>query len=244
MGGGSQTQDTNSTTVNKPPKWFSDAAIKSLEVADRINQAGYVPYMGNQVAAFTPMQQSAMQGANDWLAASNGTKAVDAMAGMPKAKVDGSGVAGYESATGMMRNLELIKQRFPQQYALLSQFGGDLLANPAQAPGNVENSPWQVGAAAKNSGGRGGGGGGGGRGFGMSELLTEGMKDGPFGAMMAFEGLPYFKRNGASNQGMTSAYQRLADRRGLMPPAKRKKAPVTQPQQPPVTNNPPPAKWW
>ena len=33
MGGGSTTQETDSKTVNKPPKWFNDAAIKSLRVA-------------------------------------------------------------------------------------------------------------------------------------------------------------------------------------------------------------------
>lgn len=152
MGGGSQKQKTNSSTVNKPPKWFEDAAIKSLQVADRINQAGFVPYMGNEVAAFTPMQQRAMQSASDWMSAADGTGRVDAMAGMPQATVDGSGVAGYASAPGMMRNLELLRERMPKQYDLLTQFGGDLLANPSQPAGNVANSPWNVGdTAAKAS---------------------------------------------------------------------------------------------
>ena len=95
MGGGSQKTKTSGTSVAKPPKWFEDAAVKSLQVADRINQAGYVPYMGNEVAAFTPMQGRAMQSASDWMSAANGEANVDAMAGMPQATVDGSGVAGY-----------------------------------------------------------------------------------------------------------------------------------------------------
>jgi len=244
MGGGSQ--NTKSTTVNKPPKWFNDAAIKSLEVADKINQAGYVPYMGNQVAAFTPMQQQAMQGANDWAAAANGTAPIDAMAGMPQAKVDGSGIAGYESATGMMRNLELLRQRFPKQYEQLSRFGGDLLSDPSRPPSNMPDSPWKVGATAKAANDAANAAGGG-RGFGMSALLSEGMKDGPFGAMMAFEGLPYMsnRSSGAKPMQMTSAYQRLAARRGLYPP--RTSPPTTttpQIEDPPLPVYNSPAKWW
>ena len=95
------------------------------------------------------MQQRAMQSASDWMSAADGTGKVDAMQGIPQATVDGSGIAGYASAPGVMRNLEMLKERFPQQYALLSQFGGDLLSNPSQAPGNVANSPWNVGSVAK-----------------------------------------------------------------------------------------------
>lgn len=261
MGGGSTKQKTNSSTVNKPPKWFNDAAIKSLQVADRINQAGYVPYMGNQVAAFTPMQQAGMQGVSDWASAANGTAPMDAMAGMPQAKVDGSGVAGYESATGMMRNLELIKERFPKQYDLMTQFGGDLLANPSLPPRDIKDSPWNVGDEAKKAWDRenAGGGGAGGDPFNMSALLTEGLKDGPGGAMMAFMGLPYMSRgtgsdttahgSGSGPPRMTSAYQRLFDQNVLwgrnpwsqpMAPA----APPPQIEQPPLPPYTPPNKWW
>lgn len=254
MGGGSQ--DTKSTTVNKPPKWFNDAAIKSLEVADRINKIGYVPYMGNQVAAFTPMQQQAMQGVSDWASAANGTGRVNAMAGMPQAKVDGSGVAGYESGTGFMRNLEQIKERFPKQYEQLTAFGGDLLSDPSKPPSDVKDSPWSVGAAARtaNSAMAGAGAGGGGYGgYSMSQLLSEGMKDGPFGAMMAFEGLPYFRRgastdstphgSGSGPGSMTSAYRRLADRAGLMQPRRKKVSAPPQQETPPPNYNKP-NKWW
>lgn len=240
MGGGSQ--DTESKTVNKPPKWFNDAAIKSLEVADAINQAGYVPYMGNQVAAFTPMQQQAMQGVADWASAANGTGRVDAMAGMPQATVDGSGIAGYESATGMMRNLELMRERFPKQYDQLAKFGGDLIANPSRPPSDVSGSPWSVGDTAKKSWTAQNAPQVGGGGFTMGQLLSEGLKNGPGGAMMAFEGRPYFSRQGPGSQGMTSAYQRLADQRGLYPPrSKPVAAPTTQAPLPTYNN---PAKWW
>jgi hypothetical protein len=155
MGGSSQ--ETESTTVNKPPQWWEDAAKKAISVADQINQTGYVPYMGNEIAAFTPMQQAGMQSASDWMSAANGTKSVDAMAGMPQAKMGPGGVMGYSSAPGFMQNLELIKQRFPEQYDQLTRFGGDLLANPAKSAGSVKDSPWNI---SKDLGFGGGGGGG------------------------------------------------------------------------------------
>lgn len=185
MGGGSQKTDSNSKSVATPPQWWEDAAIKSLQVADRINQAGYVPYMGNQIAAFTPMQTRAMQSASDWMTDMNGGKRKDAMAGMPEAKRDASGVKGYSSAEGFMNNLELMRKRFPAQYDILRQFGGDLLANPSQAPADVTNSPWNVGATAAASKAAGSGAGGGGSG-GIGDIMPFGLQRPP--GMMGHHG--------------------------------------------------------
>jgi hypothetical protein len=149
MGGSSQ--ETESKQVAEPPKWFNDAAIKSLEVADKINQAGFVPYLGNTTAGFTPMQQAAMQSASDWNSAANGTAPVNAMAGVPQASRDASGVMGYASSDGMMANLQKLRAQFPAQYKLLTQFGGDLLADPSKPPGQIKDSPWSVGATAKQA---------------------------------------------------------------------------------------------
>lgn len=260
MGGGSQ--DTKSTTVNKPPKWFNDAAIKSLEVADKINQAGYVPYMGNQVAAFTPMQQQAMQGVADWASAANGTGRVDAMAGMPQATVDGSGVAGYESATGMMRNLELLRERFPKQYDQISRFGGDLLSDPSRPPSDMPESPWQVGATAKKAWNRENGGGAGGFNGGpldaffgnkgpytMEQLMMQGSKNGPMGVGAAFLGMPIYRNPvGGNTRGQwTSAYKQLADRDILMgrnPWGNMQTTAGPQIEEPPLPTYDSPKKWW
>ena len=263
MGGGSTTQETDSKTVNKPPKWFNDAAIKSLRVADEINQAGYVPYMGNQVAAFTPMQQAGMQGVADWASAANGTPKMDAMAGMPQATVDGSGVAGYESATGMMRNLEQIKERFPKQYNQLSRFGGDLLSDPSRPPSDIKDSPWAVGEEAKKAYARETGGAGGGAGntldaffgnkgpYSMQDLLKQGFTSGGgIGGMAAFMGTPYYSNRGgaAGNGRMTSAFRQLYDRDILMgrnPWATSMKPPVAEPQpETPLPTYNSPNKWW
>ena len=271
MGGGSTTQETDSKTVNKPPRWFNDAAIKSLRVADEINQAGYVPYMGNQVAAFTPMQQAGMQGVADWASAASGGPKMDAMAGMPQATVDGSGVAGYESATGMMRNLDLMRQRFPKQYDQLARFGGDLLSDPSRPPSDIKDSPWAVGEEAQksynrqNGGGAGGAGGAGGpldaffgnKGpYSTKDLLRQGFTSGGgVGGMAAFMGIPYYSNRGgatghggAGSGGMTSAYKQLYDRDILMgrnPWANSMMPPAAEPQpETPLPTYNSPAKWW
>jgi hypothetical protein len=249
MGGGSQKQKTNSSTVNKPPKWFEDAAIKSLQVADRINQAGFVPYMGNEVAAFTPMQQRAMQSASDWMSASDGTGRVDAMAGMPQATVDGSGVAGYASAPGMMRNLELLRERMPKQYDLLTQFGGDLLANPSKPANAVANSPWNVGdTAAKAS---------------ASSASSSGSASGAMGGLFPFGvqskpgnnsmggvadvfysiGIPGISGGQIYQDQFNKALRQGIDPNTVMPWYKKPAAPAPV-QQAPATSYVNSAKWW
>jgi hypothetical protein len=50
-----------------------------------------------------------------------------------------------------MQNLELIRQRFPQQYDQLTRFGGDLLSNPSRPANAIDGSPWSVGATAAAS---------------------------------------------------------------------------------------------
>lgn len=246
MGGGSQKTKTSGTSVAKPPEWFEKAAIKSLQVADRINQAGYVPYMGNEVAAFTPMQQRAMQSASDWMGAANGEAKVDAMAGMPQATVDGSGVAGYGSAQGMMRNLELLKERLPKQYDLLSQFGGDLLANPSKPPGSVANSPWNVGdtaakassGSASDASGRVGG------------LFPFGILNKPGGSSMGGMGDIFYSANipGISNGQIFQDQFMKALRSGKDPntimPWYKPPAAAAPVEQAPATNYVNPAKWW
>ena len=251
MGGASQKTKTSGTSVAKPPKWFEDAAIKSLQVADRINQAGYVPYMGNEVAAFTPMQQRAMQSASDWMSAANGEGKVDAMAGMPQATVDGSGAAGYGSAQGMMRNLELLKERFPKQYDLLSQFGGDLLANPSKPPANVANSPWNVGETAAQSnaaasGGSASGAMGGLFPFGLQERPGNGGGKGDMGGVADVFysiGIPGISGGKIYEDQFLKALRAGKDPNTVMPWYTPPAAPAAAAPAP-ATNYVNPAKWW
>ena len=48
-------------TSQSIPKWLEDATKANLEKARLTGEIGYMPYYGPQVAALSPMQQSAMQ---------------------------------------------------------------------------------------------------------------------------------------------------------------------------------------
>ena len=64
MAGGKGGSQTSSVEI---PEYIEKAAQRNLNKAERISQLGYVPYYGPDVAAFTPMQQAAMQW-QAWLA--------------------------------------------------------------------------------------------------------------------------------------------------------------------------------
>ena len=52
------------------PKFYETALQQQIGMAGDVSQTGYVPYYGPEVAAFSPMQEAAMQG-------------TDMMAGVP-----------------------------------------------------------------------------------------------------------------------------------------------------------------
>lgn len=108
--GGSQ-----STSV-KIPAWLEQAAQGNLARADRVAQIGYTPYYGPEVAAFTPMQQAAMQGTNQAASAFGMAAPADAMAGMPQAQTFAGGVQGYSSAPMYEEALAALQQNAPGQY--------------------------------------------------------------------------------------------------------------------------------
>jgi hypothetical protein len=158
--GGSSTK-----TTNTPPPWWSDAVKKSLSISDQINKVGYIPYQANEIAGMNPTQMAAGQGANDWMAAANGTRPIDYGRGMPQARTDASGVSGYGSYDGLLANLRNLKKTMRPQYNALTGIGGDLLGSLTRMPGQANNSIWNMALGIGNPV-RGGGGGGGGIGSG------------------------------------------------------------------------------
>ena len=158
-------------TTNEPPAWWADAAKKSLSISDAINKVGYVPYQGNEIAGFTPMQQAGMQSNNDWLAAANGGRSQNAMRGMPQATRDASGVSGFGSYQGLLANLKQMRNTMPAQYRALTQIGGNLLGNPTQTAGGVTGNIWDMSGSIHPGGGGGGGGGGSGDPFTVNKNI-------------------------------------------------------------------------
>ena len=82
----------------KIPEWAQKASQEAIALSKKIGQIDYLPYYGPDVAAFTPMQQQAMQGRYDAASAFGLAPAGgDAMAGIPAPKDFGGGHMAYSS---------------------------------------------------------------------------------------------------------------------------------------------------
>lgn len=115
--GGSQ------TTQVEIPKYIEDASRANIAQGKEISQIGYTPYYGPDVAAFTPMQEAAMQSAANFGSAFGLMPQMDAMAGMPQAQEFEGGVRGYSSAPLYEQAVAELAARRPGQAALInSQF--------------------------------------------------------------------------------------------------------------------------
>lgn len=112
--GGGSTQ-TSTTTI---PQWMQDAAKENLAKARDVSQIGYVPNYGLDVAAFSPMQQQAMQASGmAGQAFGLAPQGFDATAGIPTPVTNSLGFTGYSSGNMFDQALNELAQRRPGQYA-------------------------------------------------------------------------------------------------------------------------------
>lgn len=175
-GGGKGGSQSTSVQI---PAWLEQAARANLGRADQAAQIGYTPYYGPEVAAFTPMQQAAMQGTNQAASAFGMAAPTDAMAGMPQAQTFAGGVQGYSSAPMYEEALAALQQNAPGQYnAIRNMFldpQGTGAYTPSQgvqpAPAAPDGSNWFA-----NTGGRlpGGANGSGGQSYSPSPQASQG----------------------------------------------------------------------
>jgi hypothetical protein len=82
------------TTEIKLPKDIEDAAKANLELAKKVGSLPYAPYFGPSVAAFTPAQEAAFQGAD---AAASAFGLPGAAAGAMPAPQSVGGMSGYST---------------------------------------------------------------------------------------------------------------------------------------------------
>ena len=117
MSGGKGGSTSSSVTI---PQYIEDAARANLAKADEISKIGYTPYYGPDVAAFTPMQQSAFQNtagmADAFGLAGGGT----GMEGMPTPTTYAGGIQGYSSAPIFEQSVSELEARRPGQYAAIN----------------------------------------------------------------------------------------------------------------------------
>ena len=115
MGGGGK--GGSQTTKTEIPDWIAQPASRNLARAEAVQQLGYMPYSGPQIAAFNPTQQAAMQGSYDTAAAFGLVpQGGDAMAGVPQAQ-NFNGVTAYSSAPMYEQALAELQARNPEAVA-------------------------------------------------------------------------------------------------------------------------------
>ena len=111
----------SSTTSVQIPAWLENAAQQNLARADRVAQIGYTPYFGPDVAAFTPMQEAAMNNTNQAALSFGMAAPTSAMAGIPAAQTFAGGLQGYSSAPLYQQSVEALRTNAPGQYNAMSQ---------------------------------------------------------------------------------------------------------------------------
>lgn len=136
MSGGKGGSQTSKVEI---PQWIEQPTIRNIARAEQVAQMGYQPYYGPEVAAFTPMQQQAMQSQYDAAAAFGmAPMGGNAMAGTPTPTEYTGGLLGYGSGDLFEQSINEFQKRQPDQAAIYSsQFVGPDVGNQDfYPPGN------------------------------------------------------------------------------------------------------------
>jgi hypothetical protein len=119
MSGGKGGSQTSKVEI---PQWIEQPAIRNIGRAEQVAKMGYQPYYGPEVAAFSPMQEQAMQSQYDAAAAFGmAPMGGDAMAGMPAPTEFAGGVRGYGSGDIFEQSVNEFQKRQPDQAAIYNQ---------------------------------------------------------------------------------------------------------------------------
>lgn len=149
MGSSKTTQET------KIPEYLEEAGRLAVERAQQIQQMGYMPYMGPEVAAINPFEQALAQNVGG-MASAFGMSAPSSLdMGMPT--VTQGGMTGYSSFPIYQSALERLREQRPEQYEFFAnQTGFDPITGaatgyvPPEAGGDAGGGQ----APATTSGGR------------------------------------------------------------------------------------------
>lgn len=113
MSGGKGGSTTSQVEI---PAWLENAAIENINRARDVQKIGYTPYYGPDVAAFTPMQQQAMQATGGAASAFGlAPQGFDATAGIPQAQEFAGGLMGYSSQPLYQQSVNAFRQARPAQ---------------------------------------------------------------------------------------------------------------------------------
>jgi len=138
MSGGKGGTKTSTVEI---PEYIERAAQRNLNRAEQIAQMGYVPYYGPDVAAFTPMQEAAMQNVASAAGAFGlATPTGASVTGMPTATEYAGGIRGYSSAPMFEQAQAELAARRPAQKSYIDSFFIDPVTGQygANAPALVD----------------------------------------------------------------------------------------------------------
>lgn len=106
---------SKSTNKTEIPQYMEDASRAALQRATQIQEMGYMPYMGPEVAVVNPYEQ-AMAANVGGMASAFGLQAPASldMGGMPT--VTQGGITGYTSYPSYIASLEMLRDLRPDMY--------------------------------------------------------------------------------------------------------------------------------
>ena len=114
------------TTTAEIPEWAKEPTIRNLQRAEDVQQIGYMPYMGPDLAAFNQTQMGAMQNQLDAASAFGLSAPSTPMQGMPQAQDFGGGMMGYSAYP----IFEQAQRELAAQNPLQQQAYDDLFVEP------------------------------------------------------------------------------------------------------------------
>lgn len=116
-GGGKGGSESTQTQI---PAWLEDASKDVVSRGNAVGDIGYTPYMGPEVAAFNPAQESAFAN-NRSMATDLGLQASE-RASMPGAQDFGNGIWGYGSYEPFKATMAKFAEERPGQSAMIDSF--------------------------------------------------------------------------------------------------------------------------
>lgn len=139
VGGISGLRGGGQRETTRMPKWLEEAMQQNLDRAGYAASLGFTPNYGVDVAAFTPMQQAAMQGTNAAAGAFGMPTVGTPGMGMPQTRDAGNGIQGYSSGDVYQQALQELRNINPAQYAALqAPFYNPVTGAAPTAPGSSQ----------------------------------------------------------------------------------------------------------
>ena len=125
---------SKSTQETKIPAYIEEAGKKALERAQQIQDLGYVPYMGPEIAEISETERALNRNVGA-MASAFGLEGPAPLTMGDAAVTSAGGVSGYSSYPAYMSALQRLQEQRPDQYAYLAGLGRfDPITGAAIAP--------------------------------------------------------------------------------------------------------------